>query len=323
MSPTAKNIILIFIGVCTLILSPFLGDKLRALYNQKTERGIKELKDKNGLVIVDYGVKNNIKIGKHYNPTLLAQQGLALYKKDSLTENDIKLFWQIVTKLDDMVVYDDYQAYIPYTYPFPEYKVEKGWQSGMAQAQAIQLFMRAFRMSDDFGFIKKCELLLNGFYTPFEYNGFTYSINDSSLWYEEYADQYSSQPKVLNGMLYTLIGLYDYYQFKGSKKTKELFDYGYNGVILNLFKYDADYGSYYDIHQKAADKKYHQIHIDLLTIIQSVKEDPEIEKHLRKWKQEIITDDINPIWNKANLIAFLILIIGIFLPGRYFLKKLS
>ena len=54
-------------------------------------------------------------------------------------------------------------------------------------------------------------------------------------WFEEYANAFNpQQPRVLNGMGFTLLGIYDYYEYTHSLKAKFLFDKGLKSFIDNL-----------------------------------------------------------------------------------------
>ncbi len=51
---------------------------------------------------------------------------------------------------------------------------------------------------------------MNSFYIDVKDGGVTEKSNDKGWWYEEYAGKGGKNPRVLNEMEYTLLGLYDY-----------------------------------------------------------------------------------------------------------------
>ena len=73
---------------------------------------------------------------------------------------------------------------------------------------------------------------------------------DTSWWYEEYVTNNvgAEESRVLNGMLFALIDVYEYYKYIDDADAKLIFDKGINNVKENLAKYDDGKGSsYYDI----------------------------------------------------------------------------
>lgn len=110
--------------------------------------------------------------------------------------------------------------------------------------------------------------------------------SDTSWWYEEYvADNVGAEEsRVLNGMLFALIGVYEYYKYTDDADAKLIFDKGINNVKENLAKYDDGKGSsYYDILHTPPDK-YHLIHVDLLNKLYDITGEEIFREYSEKWR---------------------------------------
>jgi hypothetical protein len=68
-------------------------------------------------------------------------------------------------------------------------------------------------------------LLLSGFNVPIDSGGFTYK-EKYGWWYEELADRSKHTPRILDGHLFALLGLYDYYQISGDSMALHYFNQG-------------------------------------------------------------------------------------------------
>lgn len=94
----------------------------------------------------------------------------------------------------------------------------------------------------------------------------------------------AEESRVLNGMLFALIGVYEYYKYTDDADAKLIFDKGINNVKENLAKYDDGKGSsYYDILHTPPDK-YHLIHVDLLNKLYDITGEEIFREYSEKWR---------------------------------------
>lgn len=77
----------------------------------------------------------------------------------------------------------------------------------MGQGHAISVLARAYHSSYEPQYLKAGLQGLRPFHTPSETGGVLAKFFGKAVWYEEYPTQPSSF--VLNGFIYSLIGLYD------------------------------------------------------------------------------------------------------------------
>ena len=83
--------------------------------------------------------------------------------------------------------------------------------------------------------------------------------------------------RVLNGMLFATLGVYEYYKYTNDMDAKLIFDNGVNSVKEKLALYDNDGYSYYDILDTPADK-YHAIHVNLLNKLYGITDETLFKK---------------------------------------------
>lgn len=328
MSPLKNRYLKFFtVVIVTLCLTPLLGNQIRMLYNQISRRDTLYQYDKKGVSIIDYGIKNGKEIGLHYNPTVIAQQAIVLF--DSIRANnnyDTTIFWNCIHQLEKMVHFKNNYAFIPYSYDFDDYNVKKGWQSGMAQGQVMQAFIRAAQLAHTTNTYDSLNhKLLNHFKHSVEEHGFTYKLDKRKWWYEEYASASGTKPYVLNGMIYTLIALREYANYYKDPIAFKYFNFGNNALNEYLPKFDniEEEYSFYDLKNNLAVPFYHNLHIELLNKLYLFVPNPIYINYSKKWQQYQFKKekkiDFTSIVNKANFISFLLLsFIGIL-----FIRKLN
>jgi hypothetical protein len=187
---------------------------------------------------------------------------------------------------------------LEYSFDFPKYNLQSPWRSAMANGEALIPLLRAHELTGDIKYLDTATKFLNAFYVDVRDGGITYKDSPTEWWYEEYAtdDNNSQVSRVLNGMLFALLGIYDYYNYTGSDDAKYVFVNGVNSVIKNLAKYDNNGYSYYDVLFTPA-LKYHQIHIDLLNKLYDITKQEIFQTYSKKWA---LYESTNSVWDDIN-----------------------
>lgn len=62
---------------------------------------------------------------------------------------------------------------------------------------------------------------------------------EDGWWYEEYADPGGRNPRVLNGMIFALEGIYDFWLITGDDMARMIFEKGILALRAELPRYDA------------------------------------------------------------------------------------
>lgn len=291
--------------------------------------------DKGGIPIIDYGYNNGVYVGKQKNPVQISQTALFYYgsfgQNDNFTQNilhscdsydyiesDINSTTAFLNCADYLVnssvSHGNYSVW-EYTFSWPFYNLSEPWISGMAQGVGIQVLSRAYSLTGNKKYLDVANSSLEAFYVDIDKGGVTYK-EDDGWFYEEYAQANNSiKPKVLNGFLFSLIAINDFYEQTGDKKAKYLFDMGLKSLKSQLINYDTGSWTYYDNKGNLASEKYHHIHLKQLKKIYEITGDPFYMSYIVKWEGyekkpltilQIGTDD-NKIFIGNTLLIFIIL----------------
>ncbi len=227
-----------------------------------------------------YGTQQGVYIGWVYNPLIVADRALEYLAKGYLkrVKNCIKIILNHVERHKDYAV-------IVYKYPHPFYGLPKGWRSCMAQGAALLLLYKARRLTDiDEKIREVLRLLLEGFKVKVEDGGLAYNV-DGGLWFEEYAHPLGrKKPFVLNGFMYSLIRLYEYYSLSKDEKALSLFKLGLKGLKKLIHKFDTGKWTYYDLLGTDASWPKHKLHVEFSKKLYEYTGDSDLGLYYRKFK---------------------------------------
>ncbi|TDS18645.1 D-glucuronyl C5-epimerase-like protein [Maribacter caenipelagi] len=180
-----------------------------------------------------------------YYPVQYTQVALHYYSNYSKTKSErIKnLFLQQASYIkESLVVKDEFGVWECKTLISP-YDLEAPWASSMAQSFGIGVMLQAYSLTKDKSYLFAAKQALNSYEVLIKDGGIK-SIWDGYVHYEEYAD---STSHVLNGYIFSLGGLYYYYQLTGSKQALSLFEQGIESLSVKLKDYDAGFTSFYSL----------------------------------------------------------------------------
>ncbi len=278
----------------SLIKIYFATKKLRSFFRKKNR-----ILDDKGVPYIQYGFVDGIYIGKQRNPVTISQEAINHYEKFSKTKDE-KLKRLVINNADwlveNSIEKNDY-AILEYNFPFPVYDFKKPWKSAMAQGQAIQALIFTHKITQNEKYLKSAKKLLNSFFVEVENGGVTYKDSEHEWWYEEYASETGKIPRVLNGMIFALLGIYDFFQYTNDKNAMYLFEQGIRSLKKNLSKFDFNDGySYYDLLGRPA-RKYHKVHLDLLKKLFEITNEKIFYKYYEKWK------DFDFLKHQSELVA--------------------
>ncbi len=166
-----------------------------------------------------------------------------------------------------------------------------GWYSAMAQGQAISTLTRAYTFTKDYTYLQAALQATKLYTIPSSEGGVLAKFMDIYPWYEEYPTTPSSF--VLNGFMFSLIGLYDLKCTADEEEGREaarLYEEGINSMKHMLHLYDTGSGSIYDLRHVTLHKApnlarwgYHSTHIAQLQLLSSVNSDPIFKTTLDRW----------------------------------------
>ncbi|XP_067951599.1 D-glucuronyl C5-epimerase B-like [Watersipora subatra] len=167
-----------------------------------------------------------------------------------------------------------------------------GWYSAMGQGQAISLLVRAYVTYKEVDYLKAAVRGLSIYQNLSADHGVKAIFFDKHVWYEEYP----TQPPlfVLNGFIYSLLGLYDLTQVAEGKElqlAKQLFNDGMASLKVMLPFFDSGTGTFYDLRHftnpgiapNRARWDYHTVHIAQLLHLGTIDSDPVFNATAQRW----------------------------------------
>lgn len=169
-----------------------------------------------------------------------------------------------------------------------------GWYSAMAQGQAMSLLTRMYRVTKYHPYLNAAVLSLKLFNKNSSENGVRTYFMGRYIWFEEYPTTPSSF--VLNGFIYSLIGLYDLSQTCSAASSSEcydaliLFNAGIESLKQILPLFDTGSGTVYDLRHMSlkvapniARWDYHTTHINQLLYLNTILDDLSLQSTAKRW----------------------------------------
>jgi heparosan-N-sulfate-glucuronate 5-epimerase len=277
----------------TLVIAVFIGFIQAQSYDMAFSDSLKKdgpvIKyDSIGIPIVDYGEVAGIYIGPQRNPITVSTTAIDTYSKFRQSGNQT-FKDQIIHNVDWLVSHSKSRngfSVLEYEFPWPSYNLRPPWVSGMAQGLALRALIIGHQLIDNDTYLDTAKMLLNSFFVDMQDGGVTHKDTNNEWWYEEYAKSNGTSPRVLNGMMYTLLGIHEYYKYSNDTSAKYLFDKGIASLVTNLQKYDDPKYSYsfYDAFHTSNPLSYHKVHIDLLEKLWKITEIGPLKFYHDRWE---------------------------------------
>lgn len=186
-------------------------------------------------------------------------------------------------------------AYWPYTWKMRIrgyiWKKPYDWASCIAQGQGLSVLIRAHSLTKNKKYLAPCKKILNSFETDFRKTGGVLELDEQGdPWYLEFPATFR-HGRVLNGFLYALLGLWEYYHYTKDGHAKKLFEQGKETAAKNLDRYDLDWGlfrwSRYD-DQKifySGRRYHHKTVLPQLKVLYEITKDKRFLEKYSQWKE--------------------------------------
>ncbi len=241
--------------------------------------------DSNGIPMLNY----HGHIGLQYNPIAISQWGLGNYNlwiKNKQKENYNK-FIACSEWLVDNLVENEHGLWV-WMHEFDwEYKetLKSPWYSGLAQGQGLSVIVRAWEETRDNKYRIACDRVYKSFETNITDGGVMYLDEKNQKWIEEYI--LDEPTHILNGFIWSIWGVYDYYLSFNSENVKCLFDEFISTIENELDSYDIGYWSLYELSENKikmiCSNFYHQLHIVQLDILYDISKKNKFKETSLKW----------------------------------------
>ncbi len=229
-------------------------------------------------------------IGIQYNPIAIAQWSLGnynLWRKNNIEENYNK-FIKGSEWLNNNLELNEHNLYVwqhHFNWVYKENLI-KPWYSGLAQGQGMSVLCRAYHTTGDSKYLDSIEKVYQSFLVDVKNGGVTFTDSKSDIWIEEYIMK-DSPTHILNGFIWGLWGIYDYWLLTKNKDVSKLFHRYVKTINNNINEYDIGYWSLYEIAKLPIDMRastfYHKLHIVQLKILFKMTNNTIFEDTANKW----------------------------------------
>ena len=245
-------------------------------------------------------------IGQQYNPDAIAQYALGCFelylesgKNNFLNKfmNQAEWFMNNISMLDaDVGVWY-------YRFDFEYYEMLKNpWYTSLGQGHGISVLVRAWKITNDSKYLNVAHKAFVSYERSIDHpGGICFVDPDNNLWFEEYV--ISKPTHILNGFIWSLWGLYDYWLATNNKNALHLFNKGVKTLQANLYKYDNGIWSKYDLAQTTlpsiAGGYYHKLHIEQLNVMYKLTGEDvfnEVSELWESYRGKMLNKSIALVW---------------------------
>ncbi len=247
-------------------------------YSRHTTDRYEGLLDETNVPLVNYN------FGVHRNPVTTAQAALAFFNSYLTTgeARDSLVFMANVQWLLDN--HDDFYLRYDFDWTHAGRFLPKGWVSAMAQGEALAVMSAAFHLTRDSTYF---EAATGFFRTMYSNAGDTWTIvvdANGYYWLEEYPN--ADRCHVLNGMLFGLWGLWNYYVISGDTFALELFRAGIASIVdhIDFWNLPGRNDSRYCLHGLRYEY-YHDTHLQQLNDYLTVFDVPALAQAVERLQE--------------------------------------
>lgn len=232
---------------------------------------------------------------RYFHPVGQAQLALSMHNNWKVKGDDAYLEHCELNGEDilENATEHDGALWLPYGFDFPlhgdpENTIHADWWSGMAQGQVLSLMCRLAGDTGDRKWRNAADSIFESFLrihsfdsVPADHPWTVFVDANGYLWFEEYAGDVEPM-RVLNGHIFALYGLYDYWALTGDNRAARLFDGGAETVLeyvpqLRVPGEPSWYGMRIQDNPVAQSEGYHRIHIGQLSMLALMTGDDRFE----------------------------------------------
>ena len=229
-------------------------------------------------------------IGLQYNPIAIAQWGLGnhnLFRQHGEEQYRRKVLsacnWLCENLKENPQGVPVWNHYFDWEY---RSRLKAPWYSGLAQGQGISLLVRAYYQFQEPRYLNAAERAFLSFRTSISQGGVCFRDQDGNLWFEEYV--VSPPTHILNGFIWAIWGVYDYFLATPDRAAKDLFSRAVQTLRSNLERYDLGFWSLYEQSgtwlPMLASPFYHRLHIIQLRMMHRLTGDEIFSDYADRWE---------------------------------------
>lgn len=246
--------------------------------------------DENGIAMWDY--KGRLGLHKEYVPWVISFYALGMYNLyyDTQKEDYLEKFFSHADFLARNLTEKGNCGVWLVNFPWvaPCYLCKPPWVSGMYQALGISTMVRAWAVTRNEKYRVSARKALLSFKVPVLKGGVLKVDGNGFWWYDEYACV--RRGNVLNGFLFALIGIHEYYDAFKDSQALVLFNNGIKTAKHYMNKYDLNllffkWSKYDDKLLFYSGPKYHNWHIKQLLRLCEITGDKEFLTWAARWHE--------------------------------------
>jgi hypothetical protein len=230
-------------------------------------------------------------LGKRYNPSWVGEYALGCYQRYLEEKEEIwlnrflcQLDWFVANKQERgqgrFVVW-------PYLFDWRE-ELSAPWISCLSQSLAISVLVRGYLVTGKDDCLDIAGKALGAFQVGLEEGGVARRDSAGNLFFEEAPTAHPDT--ILNGFIFGLWGVYEYWQVSGNPQAEELFQSGSDSLARTLAGYDLGIWSRYSLRRgrfglpDIASRFYHELHIVQLELLASLTGEPTFSQFAQRWR---------------------------------------
>jgi hypothetical protein len=267
--------------------------------------------DGQGVPIINLGYQRGTNIGVQRNPLTIATKAITYYSDylSNQREKEKTYFMNCIDWLDENYIAKETYHLWAYDFEQPSYNASAPWYSAMAQARIMVAFEKAYELTGDEHYSYQAKMALASLSVKID-DGGVLRIDpvDGGYWYEEVAGGGSPPSYILNGFIFCLIDLDEYYSLTNAADAKSAFRMGVIELKRHLPDYDTGKWTYYDRQGHLA-YDYHYVHIEQMRELYKITADEEFKTYHDKWASYF---PWNPLWARERFAAYLFMTFLVF-----------
>ena len=159
------------------------------------------------------------------------------------------------------------------------------WTSSLASGNALSALLRGYELFGEARYRAAADAAYAALHEPRD-GARLFDERHGDLWYEEYP----AEPplRVLNGHVYTLLGVLDYARVTGDALAHDRWEQAARTALEHLDGFDLGYWSAYDLRwREPATRHYHKnIHIPQLRILRALTGERRFEDVADRWDRQ-------------------------------------
>lgn len=244
--------------------------------------------DAHGVIVYRYDGRD------HYNPVQMAQRGM-WFGDNYRRTGDVRYLERSeahARRLIDDALEVEGALYFPYLFDFRLHGnaaqvMRAPWYSGMAQGQALSLFLRLYEWTGRDRYREAADGVMASFSRLHREAEPYIAARDCEgyYWIEEYPMEWSTQ--TLNGFIFAMWGVYEYWRATGDEEAEWLT----RASLATLKRYLPDFRdpgnpSYYCLKHRAQYPIYHSYHVQQLLYVHRLSGDPYFEEMARQFQAD-------------------------------------